>query len=254
MHVAELTAIGPAHEVVRVVEVADPSAPAGDEIIVRMRACSINPADLLLIEGKYAARPEIASRLGIEGVGVVEAVGADVSHLSSGDTVLSLGRTNWADRVVLKGTQAIRLPADIDVEQAAMLKVNAATAYRMLQDYVDLGPGDWVIQNAANSGVGINLIRLAAARGVRTVNVVRRVDLIEPLMTRGRTWSLLARRSRGACPCGNRECGNPPCHRCGRGLRGVAVGGLPSLGRGHRELRPALRTALRDQRRSSCLQ
>ena len=185
MHVAELAAIGPAHEVVRVVEVADPSAPAGDEIVVRMRACSINPADLLLIEGKYASRPEISSRLGIEGVGIVESVGADVSHLSPGDTVLSLGRTNWAERVVLKGTQAVRLPADIDVEQAAMLKVNAATAYRMLQDYVELGPGDWVIQNAANSGVGINLIRLAAARGVRTVNVVRSVDLIEPLMDQG---------------------------------------------------------------------
>lgn len=185
MLAAELTAIGPAHEVVRAVETDEPGAPGPDEIVVKLAACSINPADLLLIEGKYAALPEVPSRLGIEGVGTVEAVGSEVTHLTPGDVVLSLGRTNWAHKVVLKGNQAVKLPADIDVEQAAMLKVNGATAYRMLQDYVDLSPGDWVIQDAANSGVGINLIRLAASSGIRTVNVVRRADLIEPLMDQG---------------------------------------------------------------------
>lgn len=185
MLAAELTAIGPAHDVVKAVEVDEPGAPAGDEIVVRLSACSINPADLLLIEGKYANLPEVPSRLGIEGVGTVEVVGTEVDHLAPGDVVLSLGRTNWAHKVVLKGTQAVKLPSDIDVEQAAMLKVNGATAYRMLKDYVDLAPGDWVIQDAANSGVGINLIRLAAADGIRTVNVVRRPELIEPLMDQG---------------------------------------------------------------------
>ncbi|WPZ32426.1 zinc-dependent alcohol dehydrogenase family protein [Thalassobaculum sp. OXR-137] len=185
MLAAELTAIGPAHEVVKAIEVAAPGAPAADEIVVSLSACSINPADLLLIEGKYASLPPVPSRLGIEGVGTVEAVGADIDHLAPGDVVLSLGRTNWAHKVVLKGTQAVKLPADIDVEQAAMLKVNGATAYRMLKDYVDLAPGDWVIQDAANSGVGVNLIRLAAAAGIRTVNVVRRPELIEPLMDQG---------------------------------------------------------------------
>lgn len=185
MLAAELTAIGPAHEVVKAVEVDEPGAPKGDEIVVRLSACSINPADLLLIEGKYASLPEVPSRLGIEGVGTVEAVGADIDHLAPGDVVLSLGRTNWAHKVVLKGTQAVKLPSDIDVEQAAMLKVNGATAFRILEDYVDLAPGDWVIQDAANSGVGVNLIRLAAAAGIRTVNVVRRAELIEPLMDQG---------------------------------------------------------------------
>lgn len=185
MLAAELTAIGPAHDVVRTIEIDEPAAPAADEIVVRISACSINPADLLLIEGKYAALPEVPSRLGIEGVGTVEAVGSAVSHLAPGDVVMSLGRTNWAHKVVLKGTQAVKLPDDTDVEQAAMLKVNGATAFRMLRDYVDLRPGKWVIQDAANSGVGINLIRLAAAEGIRTVNVVRRAELIEPLMDLG---------------------------------------------------------------------
>lgn len=185
MRVAELTRIGPAHEVVALRELADPGPPADDEIVVAMEACSINPADLLLIEGRYATVPQCPCPLGIEGVGTVEATGAAVTTLAPGDVVLSLARANWADKVVMKATEAVRLPADIDRDQAAMLKVNAATAYRMLADYVSLGPGDWVIQDAANSGVGVNLIRLAAADGIRTVNVVRRPELIEPLMDLG---------------------------------------------------------------------
>ncbi|HEX5794273.1 MAG TPA: hypothetical protein VFY19_00420, partial [Geminicoccaceae bacterium] len=66
-----------------------------------------------------------------------------------------------------------------------MLKVNPATALLMLRSYVELQPGDWVIQDAANSGVGSNLILLAKADGIRTVNVVRRDTLIEPLAAIG---------------------------------------------------------------------
>jgi trans-2-enoyl-CoA reductase len=66
-----------------------------------------------------------------------------------------------------------------------MLKVNPATALLMLRDYVELQPGDWVIQDAANSGVGTSLIRLAKADGIRTVNVVRRSALIQPLQAIG---------------------------------------------------------------------
>jgi NADPH:quinone reductase-like Zn-dependent oxidoreductase len=77
--------------------------------------------------------------------------------------------------------QVLKVPAGADPLQVAMLKVNPATALLMLERYVKLQPGDWVIQDAANSGVGTNLIRLARARGVRTVNVVRRASLVAPL-------------------------------------------------------------------------
>lgn len=185
MLVAELSAIGPAHEVVRAIEVPDLGKPAPGRVVVRMAACSINPADLLLIEGRYATLPDVPSRLGIEGTGTIEAVGDGVDHLAPGDTVLSLGRTNWARHIDAGAHEVVKLPAGVDVEQAAMLKVNGATAWRMLKDYVTLTAGDWVIQDAANSGVGINLIRLAAAEGIRSINVVRRPELIEPLMDQG---------------------------------------------------------------------
>jgi trans-2-enoyl-CoA reductase len=99
--------------------------------------------------------------------------------------VMSLGRANWAERLVLKAGALVKAPAGTDVAQLAMLKVNPATAHLMLCGPVSLSPGDWVIQNAANSGVGVNLIRLAKARGLKTANVVRREELIEPLRAIG---------------------------------------------------------------------
>lgn len=185
MKSAELTAIGPAEQVVRCVEVPDPGAPQADEVVVDMVACSINPADILMIEGNYATTPTTPCAVGIEGAGRVAAVGAGVSALKVGDKVMSLGRTNWTQRIRDKAQAFVRLPAEVDLAQAAMLKVNVATAHLMLTRYVELSRGDWVIQDAANSGVGIDLIRLAGAAGLRTVNVVRRRELIEPLRRLG---------------------------------------------------------------------
>lgn len=185
MKAAQLTAIGPAEKVVECIDVPDPEAPGDGEVLVDIVACSINPADILLIEGNYASIPDTPCALGIEGAGTVAAVGAGVDNLKVGDKVMSLGRTNWAQQVRDRSETFIRLPAEADLAQAAMLKVNAATAHLMLTRYVPLSAGDWVIQDAANSGVGANLIRLAHAEGIRTVNIVRREELIEPLRKLG---------------------------------------------------------------------
>lgn len=185
MKAARLKAFGVPAEVVDCDEVEDPGAPGADEVTVAILAAPINPADLLLIEGKYATRPDLPAPLGIEGAGRVVAVGSDVTQLAEGDLVMSLGRTNWAERVTLKAEQAVKAPPGIDPQQLAMLKVNPATAYLMLKIYRDLQPGDWVIQNAANSGVGTNVIRLAKAWGLKTANVVRRESLKAPLEQAG---------------------------------------------------------------------
>jgi NADPH:quinone reductase-like Zn-dependent oxidoreductase len=75
MKSAQLTAIGPAEKVVECIEVADPGAPGAGEILVDIVACSINPADILTIEGQYASIPATPCALGIEGAGIVAAVG-----------------------------------------------------------------------------------------------------------------------------------------------------------------------------------
>ena len=185
MKSAQLSAIGPAEKSVRCIDVPDPGAPGADEVLVDVVACSINPADILIIEGKYATRPTPPCALGIEGAGTVAAVGAGVTNLKVGDKVMSLGRTNWTQRIRDKAETFVRLPKEVDLAQAAMLKVNVATAHLMLTQYVELKRGDWVIQNAANSGVGVDLIRLAHADGIRSVNVVRRTSLVDPLKKLG---------------------------------------------------------------------
>lgn len=177
----EFSAFGTPHEVAACVEAEDVGAPGPDEVVVEIVAFPINPADLLTMAGKYAVKPPLPATLGAEGVGRIVEVGAGVTHLAPGERVMVLARDNWAQRRKVPAAAVLKVPAQADVLQLAMLKVNPATALLMLRNYVKLEPGDWVIQDAANSGVGTNLIRLAHAEGIRTVGVVRREELIEPL-------------------------------------------------------------------------
>jgi len=158
-----------------------PLAPGAGEVLVRMLAAPVNPADLNVIEGTYGELPALPCAIGNEGVGVVEQLGSSVHGLSVAQTVLPLSFGTWAEKMVVPAEALIVLPDGLDPLQAAMLAVNPATAWRMLHDFARLDPGDWIVQNAANSGVGRAVIQLAKALGLRTLNVVRRVELIEEL-------------------------------------------------------------------------
>ena len=85
MKSAQLTAIGAAESVVKCIDVPDPGAPGEGEVLVDIVACSINPADILMIEGKYATVPETPCALGIEGAGIVKAVGPGVDPSRVGE-------------------------------------------------------------------------------------------------------------------------------------------------------------------------
>ena len=185
MKVVQFEAFGDAHQVASAVEVADPGSPDAGEVLVDVEAFPVNPVDLLTIAGTYASRPALPAIPGSEGLGKVTAVGSGVSHVAPGDRVLMMGRENWMQRKRVSAAEVIPIGVDADPLQLAMLKINPATAYLMLKRYRDLGPGDWLIQNAANSAVGTNLIKLAKADGVRTVNVVRRESLAAPLKAMG---------------------------------------------------------------------
>ncbi|MFQ5784792.1 MAG: zinc-dependent alcohol dehydrogenase family protein [Alphaproteobacteria bacterium] len=185
MKTVSFAAFGPPHEVTACVDAPDPGPPDAGEIVVEVEAFPINPVDLLTIEGRYAVRPPLPAIPGSECVGRVAAVGAGVARLKSGDRVLPLGRGNWTQRMKIPADAALKLPDGGDALQLAMLKINPATAYCLLKRQVALAPGDWLIQDAANSGVGSLLVRLARAEGVRTVNVVRREALIAPLAALG---------------------------------------------------------------------
>ncbi|KAL2084946.1 hypothetical protein ACEWY4_020464 [Coilia grayii] len=151
-----------------------------DRVLVKMLAAPINPADINMIQGTYAILPDLPTVGGNEGVGQVAEVGSQVTRLKVGDWVIprDAGLGTWRTATVLREEDLISLPSDIPLLSAATLSVNPCTAIRMLSDFEDLKPGDSVIQNAANSGVGQAVIQIAAARGVHTINVVRdRPDL-----------------------------------------------------------------------------
>jgi trans-2-enoyl-CoA reductase len=172
-------------EVLRVSELPTPEIKR-DEVMVRMLAAPINPADLNAIEGKYPIKPALPATPGMEGVGIVVETGSAVRNLSVGTHVLlphNFG--TWREIAVLAAERVVATPGEIDPIQAAMLKVNPTTAWRMLHDFVRLQPGDWVIQNAANSGAGQCVIQIARELGYKTVNVVRRAELVEELRSLG---------------------------------------------------------------------
>jgi trans-2-enoyl-CoA reductase len=181
----QLLGHGRPQDVCACVEVAEVGPPAAREVVVALEAAAINPADLLIMEGRYPGPSEFPAPMGIEGAGRILEVGAAVEGLSPGDLVMSLARSNWAERLRLAADQVIKLPGDLAVEHAAMLKANPPSAYLMLRDYQSLEPGDWVIQNAANSAVGRHVIRLARARGLHSINVVRREALVDELAEAG---------------------------------------------------------------------
>ena len=172
-------------EVLRIAEQPWPiSAP--DEVVVRMAAAPINPADLNAIEGKYPVRPTLPATPGMEGAGVVVELGSAVRNLAAGAlAILPHGLGTWREACAVPAEKLVVVPEGIEPIQAAMLKVNPITAWRMLHDFVPLQLGDWVIQNAANSGAGRAVIQIAHELGYKTVNIVRRAELVGELRALG---------------------------------------------------------------------
>jgi trans-2-enoyl-CoA reductase len=160
--------------------------PAPNEVVVKMSAAPINPADLNSIEGKYPIKAELPATPGMEGAGVVIEAGSAVRDFAIGTQVIlphSFG--TWREVAIIAADKLIAVPEEIEPIQAAVLKVNPITAWRMLHDFVALRPGDWLIQNAANSGSGQCVIQIARELGYKTVNVVRRAELVGQLRSLG---------------------------------------------------------------------
>ena len=156
------------------------------QVLLRMLAAPINPSDVLTLTGQYGILPPLPAIGGNEGVAEVVEHGPGVAGPEIGQTVLlPVGIGTWATHMVADAKALVPLPGGIDPIQLSMNAINPPTASLMLSDIVELQAGDWVMQNAANSGVGSYLIKLARLRGLKTVNVVRRESLVEPLLAAG---------------------------------------------------------------------
>ncbi|GAB1518336.1 hypothetical protein RhiTH_001395 [Rhizoctonia solani] len=159
------------------------SVPTG-HIGVKLLLSPINPADLNVVQGVYPSKPVIRDDLGTpspafiggnEGLGQVEKLGDGVTELSVGDWVVMTKPQSgtWASHAYVESKDVTKVDKRVGEARASMITVNPPTAHGMLSDFRALEEGDYVIQNGANSAVGQAVIQIAAARKLKTINVVR---------------------------------------------------------------------------------
>ncbi len=186
MYALQISTFGEPSDVLELVKIPDPHDPLANEVLVAVEYAPISNSDLLTIRGQYPLLPSLPSGIGHEGIGRILSVGKEVDHLKVGDRVLlPSSSTSWRERIVLPSTGLFPLPQGADPQQLSMLAINPPTGALLLSEYVKLSPGDWVIQNAGNSGVGRSVIAFAKDRGLRTVSLVRRPELIDELVAAG---------------------------------------------------------------------
>ena len=149
--------------------------PDKGEVLVEVLAAPINPSDILTLTGDYGSLPPLPAVGGMEGIGMVIQLGEAVDNLALRQRVLLSGTGGtWTTHLLARASQLVCMPDGVDVQQQAMMTINPPTALLLLSEFIKLEPGDWVIQNAANSAVGGYLIQIARKRGIKTVNIVRR--------------------------------------------------------------------------------
>jgi NADPH:quinone reductase-like Zn-dependent oxidoreductase len=187
MKIAQFKEFGKPEEVLEVVE-QDVEFPVANEVLISIEAAPIHIADLKFMSGTLTFGRTLPATPGVEAVGRVVQVGSGVKQFQSGARVFIplriSGNGAWRQQVKLKENDITSAPEG-DPIQLCLAPINALTSIMLLRGVVKFNPGDWLIQNAANSNCGRFLISLAHRDGNRTVNIVRRDSLIPELKDLG---------------------------------------------------------------------
>jgi NADPH:quinone reductase-like Zn-dependent oxidoreductase len=153
-------------DLLRLREVEKPTI-GDDQVLVRVRASSVNPVEWYGVTGPYFARVGNGFRrpkdpaVGADLAGIVEAVGKDVEGLQIGDEVFGAGAGSWAEYAVAREARLARKPADVSFEEAAAVPIAGLTALQALRDHGKIQPGQKVLINGASGGVGTFAVQLA---------------------------------------------------------------------------------------------
>jgi len=174
-------------EILKIEEVEKPM-PAKDEVLVKILASSVNPADWYTMTGLPLARPgnglfkPKTIRLGTDYAGVVEAVGKDVTEFKPGDEVYGARNGAFAE-YVCASKFVFHKPAQISFEQAGGVAIAAITALQGLRDHGQIQAGQKVLINGASGGVGSFAVQIAKAFGAEVTGVCspRNVELVRAL-------------------------------------------------------------------------
>jgi len=166
--------------------------PNDDQVLIRVRAASINPLDWHYIEGTpyimrafgVGLRKPKDPRLGVDMAGEVEAIGKNVTQFKPGDEVFGGRNGAFAEYVCARADRAIALkPSNITFEQAASVPIAAITALQGLRDKGHISPGQKVLINGASGGVGTFAVQIAKSWGAEVTGVcsTRNLDLVRSL-------------------------------------------------------------------------
>jgi len=172
---ARFTANGVTTKVLRIEKEVLPSDLKPDQVLVKVLAAPIHSFDIANINGLPGSftTPGVP---GSEGVGEVLAVGSNVQNLKPKDWVVTVNPKlgTWRTHLVASSSDLVQVPQDIPLEAAATLAITPPTALHLLNDFVKLQSGDFLIQNGGNSAVATHVTELATARGIKAINVIRR--------------------------------------------------------------------------------
>lgn len=161
--------------------------PRPGQVRIRTLLAPIHNHDLWTVKGDYGYKPSFPARSGSEAVGVIDALGEGVDRFTVGQRVATgAAFGTWAEYFVAGAAGLLPVPDSISDEAAAQLFAMPFSAASLL-DYLQVQPGQWVVQNTANGMVGRLLAQLAAARGINVTGLVRRSAAIDELATFGVT-------------------------------------------------------------------
>ncbi len=165
---------GEPKNVLGLVDVAPPTLADG-EALVRVLLSPIHASDLHMVRGRYGYQPELPASPGIEGVGIVEALGPGVLNPVVGTRVIFIGSwSTWREQVVCPADRLVPVPVGLDDDAAATSYINPLTAWALTKSGHNLNDGDWLLQTAAASSVGKLVLQLARQYRFKTINVIRR--------------------------------------------------------------------------------
>jgi NADPH2:quinone reductase len=165
---------GEPKSVLQLAEIPTPPLAPG-EALVRVRLSPINASDLHMVRGRYGYQPQLPASPGIEGVGIVEAVGPGVKDPMVGTRVVFIGTWGtWREQIVCPVDRLVPVPDSLDDPAAATSYINPLTAWALTRSGHNLKEGDWLLQTAAASSVGKLVLQLAQQYRFKTINVIRR--------------------------------------------------------------------------------
>jgi NADPH:quinone reductase len=161
-------------EVLALETVPDPMPQKG-QVLVRVKAAGVNPVDTYMRSGSYARKPALPYVPGVDGAGVVEAVGPEVGGIRAGQRVYVSGPVSgglngtYAELVVCAEASVHPLPERITFQQGAGVNTPYATALRALMQRGQARPGEWVLVHGASGGVGTAAVQIARALGMHVI-------------------------------------------------------------------------------------